>query len=190
MRRPPLFAAFAVTLTVVIAWVMLFALPRWYGPEEPTPVPAPTPAQPEAARKITATLFYVSEDGMRLVSSQREVPYGATPTDQARRILDEALKPAPAPLTNAIPAETKVRAVFVTGRGEAYVDLSGDIARAHSGGSLDELFTVYAIVNALTVNLPAITAVPILVDGKEVDTLAGHVDLRRPLGRNLKWTEK
>ena len=31
------------------------------------------------------------------------------------------------------------------------------------------------------------TAVQILVDGREVDTLAGHVDLRRPLERNMKW---
>jgi hypothetical protein len=38
------------------------------------------------------------------------------------------------------------------------------------------------------VNLPAITRVKILVDGKEVDTLAGHVDLRQPLARNLTWT--
>ena len=33
-------------------------------------------------------------------------------------------------------------------------------------------------------NLPAVTGVQILIDGKEVDTLAGHVDLRRPLRRN------
>jgi hypothetical protein len=57
----------------------------------------------------------------------------------------------------------------------------------HTGGALDELFTIYTIVNALTVNLPAITRVQILVDGKEVDTLAGHVDLRHPLQKNLKW---
>ncbi len=51
------------------------------------------------------------------------------------------------------------------------------------------LFTIYSIVNALTVNLPAITRVQILIDGKEADTLAGHVDLRHPLQKNLKWTE-
>ena len=56
----------------------------------------------------------------------------------------------------------------------------------------NELFTIYAIVNAVTINLPAISRVQILVDGKEVDTLAGHVDLRHPLEKNLKWvkTEK
>jgi hypothetical protein len=67
------------------------------------------------------------------------------------------------------------------------VDLSAEVARNHPGGSIDEILTVYTIVNALTDNLPAITAVQILVDGREVDTLAGHVDLRRPLRKNLDW---
>jgi hypothetical protein len=48
-----------------------------------------------------------------------------------------------------------------------------------------ELMTVYAIVNAVTTNLPAVQRVQILIDGKEADTLAGHVDLRRPLQRDL-----
>ena len=42
-------------------------------------------------------------------------------------------------------------------------------------------------VNALTVNLPAVTRVQILIDGKEADTLAGHVDLRHPLAKSLEW---
>ena len=46
---------------------------------------------------------------------------------------------------------------------------------------------MYAIVNAVTINLPAINAVQILVDGDEVDTLVGHVDLQRPLEQNLQW---
>jgi hypothetical protein len=176
-----------VIVALVGAWILLFALPRWYGPRTPAAPPAQPRAQEEPARKITATLFYISEDGLRLVSIKREVPFGANTVEQARQILQEALKPAPAPYVNAVPAGTTLRAVFVTGRGEAYVDLSREVAEKHPGGSLDELFTVYAIVNALTVNLPAITSVQILVDGKEVDTLAGHVDLRRPLGQNLKW---
>ena len=77
--------------------------------------------------------------------------------------------------------------MFVTERGDAFVNLSGDITARHPGGSLLELFTVYTLVNALTVNLPAIQRVQILVDGKEVDTLAGHVDLRHPLAKSLEW---
>jgi hypothetical protein len=44
---------------------------------------------------------------------------------------------------------------------------------------------VYAIVHAVTANLPSIRRVQILIDGREADTLAGHVDLRRPLEPNL-----
>jgi hypothetical protein len=31
--------------------------------------------------------------------------------------------------------------------------------------------------------------VQILIDGREVDTLAGHVDLRRPLRKNMAWVQ-
>ena len=88
---------------------------------------------------------------------------------------------------SAIPADTKLRDVFVTERGDAFVDLSGEVSAQHSGGALDELLTIYTIVDALTVNLPAITRVQILIDGKEVETLAGHVDLRHPLAKSLQW---
>ena len=85
-----------------------------------------------------------------------------------------------------------LRALYLTERGDAFVDLSPDVRTRHTGGSLDELFTVYTIVNALTTNLPAVKRVQILIEGKEVDTLAGHVDLRHPLQKNLTWvrTEK
>jgi spore germination protein GerM len=69
------------------------------------------------------------------------------------------------------------------------VDLSAEATTAHRGGSLDEIFTVYSIVNTLTENLPAIAAVQLLVNGHQVDTLAGHVDVRRPLAKDLRWTE-
>ena len=189
MRPPSRFALVGIVAAVLAAVVLLVLLPRWYVPRSAEPPGRAPTAEQQAARKITATLFYISEDGLRLVSAKREVPFGANTTDQARYILQEALKPAPAPYVNAVPAGTTLRAVFVTGRGDAYVDLSREVADKHTGGSLDELFTVYSVVDALTVNLPAITAVQILVDGKEVDTLAGHVDMRRPLGQNLKWSQ-
>ena len=64
-------------------------------------------------------------------------------------------------------------------------DVNGNVTKPVR--TVDELLTVYTIVNALTVNLPAVTHVQILIDGKEVDTLAGHVDLRHPLSKNMEW---
>jgi hypothetical protein len=139
-------------------------------------------------RRIRATLFYVAEDGNRLVGTDREVVYADGPVDQARRLMEALVEPVDKPLLQAIPADTKLRTLFITDTGDAYVDFTPELSSKHPGGSLSELLTVYAIVDTLTVNLPAIVRVQILVDGKEVDTLAGHVDLRRPLPKNLTWT--
>jgi spore germination protein GerM len=103
---------------------------------------------------------------------------------QGRQILTAQFGPAPAPLISVIPKGTSLRAFYVTDRGDAFVDLSRDITSAHPGGSLTELLTVNAIVNAVAANLPAVQRVQLLVDGKEVDTIAGHVDVRRPLSRD------
>jgi spore germination protein GerM len=107
--------------------------------------------------------------------------------EQAREIVAAQIAPAADPLVSAVPSGTALRAVFLTQSGEAYVDFSREIMTAHPGGTQNELLTIYTIVNALTVNLPAVTSVQVLVDGKEVDTLAGHIDLRQPLAKNLNW---
>jgi len=190
MNRPAALRSAFVVLAAVVAWGLFFGLPRWYNARRAASVAAVTSGttQPTASavRKITATLFYVSEDGTTLTRAQREVPFSADVGEQARAIVEAQLAPAP-PLVSAIPAETKLRDVYVTERGDAFVDLSGEVVSKHTGGSLDEIFTVYTIVNALTENLPAIKRVQILVNGKEVDTLAGHVDLRHPLAKNMEW---
>ena len=168
------------------AWILFIALPRSYAPK-PVVQATAAPAAPAAERKITATLYFVSDDGLALVGVQREVPFGEQVLDQARQIVEAQLSQPSPPLVSAIPPGTTLRALYITDRGEAFVDLSGDARTKHPGGAIDEIFTVYTIVNAITVNLPAIQRVQILVEGKEVDTLAGHVDLRHPLQKNLKW---
>jgi spore germination protein GerM len=177
----------AVVATGVIALV-IWQLPHWLMRKDSTP-PA-TSAPLTEARRIRATLFYVSDDGNQLVAVDREVQFSAGPSDQARRILELQTAAAPGGLVSAIPPGTVVRSVYMTPNGNAYVDLSKEASTAHTGGSLDEALTVFTIVNALTTNLPDIKAVQILIDGKEVDTLAGHLDLRRPLARAPEWVRK
>jgi hypothetical protein len=190
MRRRAAIVAAILALALVGAWLLFFALPRWYGPQPPSQSSAggaATPAGPE--RKIKATLYFVSEDGLSLVGVEREVPFGEAVVEQARRIIEAQVGEAPAPLAAPVPAGTTLRSVFVTEKGDAFVDLNREVSAKHTGGSLDELFTVYAIVDSLTVNLPAITRVQILIEGKEADTIAGHVDIRHPLQKSLKWVK-
>lgn len=181
--------AATIIAAVVVGWLLFTAGSRLYRgrPQAQSQQPQPTAPPAAAERKITATLYFVSQDGMSLESIQREVPFGERVDEQARRIIEAQIGPVESPLASAIPGGTRLRALYVSERGDAFVDLSGEVTTRHTGGALDELFTVYTIVNALTVNLPAVTRVQILIDGKEADTLAGHVDLRHPLAKNLKW---
>ena len=182
-RRTVLLGAIAAVAIAGGWWLWPSSRPASSGPAATAPL-AQTTAD---ARKITATLYFVSEDGMSLVGVQREVAFGETVFEQAKQIVTAQLAAGPAPLVSAIPPSTTLRAIYLTERGDAFVDLSATARTAHTGGALDELFTVYSIVNALTTNLPAVKRVQILIEGKEVDTLAGHVDLRHPLQKNLKW---
>jgi spore germination protein GerM len=181
-------AAAALVAAVVTAWVTVAVRRALVKPKAPAAAAAPvTPAPP--GRKITARLFYVSSEGTKLSGVDREVAYADGTAAQAQEIVNAQLAPAAAPLVSPIPAGTTLRALYLSAKGEAYVDLSKDVAAAHTGGTQDELLTIYAIVNALTANLPAVTSVQLLVDGKEVDTLAGHIDLRKPLEKNLGLVE-
>lgn len=184
-----LIGAAGLVATFALGWLLFVGLPMWFGPPARTaPASGAAPTTPiEDGRKIKAHLFYVSEDGTRLTSIEREVPYADPTVAQARRILEMQLAPVEPPLLSAIPPGTTLRGVFLTDEGSAFVDLTHEVSTGHSGGSLSELLTIYTIVQALTTNLPAITSVQLLVDGKEVDTLAGHVDLKRPLLRADEW---
>ncbi len=171
-------------------WLVSSRLPRILTtPEGGAPAEDAAPAVTET-RRIQAALFYVSDDGTSLMPVSREVVYGATPVEQARRILEAQIAPPPEGRLSAIPAGTALRSVYLTGTGDAYVDLGGAIVSGHTGGSLDEALTVYAIVNALAANLPGVSTVQILIEGQEVDSLVGHLDLRHPIGRALDWVRK
>lgn len=192
-RTRVLVGGLLLVIAAALGWVLFIGLPRWYGaPAQPPPPSALVPsARADDVRTITVRLFYLDAEGTRLVSVEHEVPYEPQTVAQARQIIEAQLASSSGsgnttPMS-AIPPGTTLRALFVTDTGTAFVDLSRDVASAHPGGTTSELLTVYTVVQALTTNLPAITSVQLLVDGKEVDTLAGHVDIKRPLPRGDEW---
>lgn len=182
-------------LAVGLGWVMMLNLERVLRIIDNTP-PAPsetaaappeqtTPPPSPAVPRITATLYFASQDARGLVPVQQEVPLAEGAVAQARALIEAQLSATPpAPLLSTIPEGTRLRGIFVSERNEAFVDLDATVRDKHPGGSMNELYTVYTIVNAITTNLRDVQSVQLLIDGREVDTLAGHVDLRRPLRKN------
>jgi len=183
----------AVVAAAVFGWLVMTGLGRLLRapaapPEEPVAeVPAVAPPEGTATEgpKIKATLFFASEDGQRLVGVQQDVPLAEGTVAQARALIEALLSvPAPSAYSSTVPPGTTLRGLYVSDRFEVFVDLDATVRTRHPGGSMQELLTVYSVVNTLLVNLPTMTEVQILIDGREADSLAGHVDLRRPLRKN------
>ena len=137
-----------------------------------------------ATSHITATLFFGARGGAGLAPARVEVPLAPTIAEQAEAILRAALADPPSGMLRVVPRGTRLRAFYVDGRGEAFVDVTSDVVRLHPGGSFGEALTVAALVNAVTANLVAVRTVRLLVEGQEVDTLAGHIDVSGPLSQD------
>lgn len=184
----PLLKGIAAALVAVgLAVAATIVLDRAARAPREAPVAGDPTAAGGAPTPDTARLFYVAEDGTALIGRTVEAPAGGDAVERARTIAEWQLAPPERPLISPFPAGTTLRAIYLTAEGDAFVDLSRHASAGHPGGSLDELFTVYALVNALVSNVQEIDAVQILIEGREVDTLAGHVDLRRPLGLARRW---
>jgi hypothetical protein len=189
-RRRVVVAALIGIMAVGLGWALMAGLARVLRDTQPAarsdaaPSNAPAPATP-AVPRIKATLFFGSGDGRGLVRLEQEIPLAEGTVAQARALVEAQLATTPAaPLVRTVPEGTKLRGLYVSEKNEAFVDLDATVRDKHPGGSMTELLTVYTIVNAITTNLPDVQSVQILIDGHEVDTLAGHVDLRRPLRKN------
>lgn len=146
------------------------------------PVAAGTQVQDNM--KITA--YYAAKDAMHLVAEVHEVPKNSHPAQTALELLSAV--PRSGDLVPVMPQGTKVRGISVKDH-IAFVDFSDAIIKNNPGGSTTETLIVGAIVNTLT-EFSDIHKVQILVEGKKVETLTGHVDVGEPLSRSEKIIKK
>jgi hypothetical protein len=70
-----------------------------------------------------------------------------------------------------------VREVYLLDPASAVVDLNPEFANGHRSGVEVEQLTVFSLVLSLKAQLPSLSRVRFLVDGKSRETLAGHFDL-------------
>ena len=98
MRRPILVALLGVLTAVLIGSAAFVVVPRWLSPATVEVPPAEAGPDAAATGRIRATLFYVAEDGLHLTAVDADVPYSASPSEQARALVDAQLQPAPPPL--------------------------------------------------------------------------------------------
>ena len=136
-------------------------------------------------QKSPVHLYFASRDSYFLMAEQRVVIHPADPVGLADAIVKALIKGPQKSLLKTIPADTRLKALFITPDGTCYVDLSEAVSKNHPGGSKSELLTIYSMVNSLVLNVPQIERVQILIDGNQAPTLAGHIDLQVPVKADM-----
>jgi hypothetical protein len=133
---------------------------------------------PVAGATEQVTLFVAYDDTGVLLAQSARIPLPSVRQQRAEELLRSLLalymdKASPHPL----PEGADVRSVYLVDPGLAVIDINAAFADGHRSGVLSEELTVASMIQTLSTNLPGILRVKILVEGKQRDTLAGHVDL-------------
>jgi spore germination protein GerM len=143
-----------------------------------SPVDTRPLAPPVAGPTEQVTLFVAhDEDGsLRAESAQIPLPSGRQQRAEEllRTLVSHYLDKSS---SHVLGVGSEIRAVFLVDPGVAVIDLNAAFADSHRSGVLVEELTVASLIHTISANTPGILKVRILVDGKDRDTLAGHVDL-------------
>lgn len=167
-----IFAAFLICAAIL----GIFMLLRYQGRD----VSVPQQPVPQQTGQISLTLFFGAPGGDGLVREGRNVDACGDAAACIATIVHELAGGPLGDLEPTIPVQTVVRSVQ-PGNDTVTIDLESGFVQGVPPGSAGEVTAVYSLVNSVVINFPAFRTVTILVDGKPVESLHGHLDLRQPL---------
>ena len=140
-------------------------------------------------RDLTLNLYYADPYSEKLAAEQRTIKVKKTIKETIEAAIDEFMKGPKGDLVNTIPSGTVFKEIRIDPEGTVWVNFSLHLSQSHPGGSSAEIMTVYAIVNTILLNFDEVTKVMILIEGKSVDTLAGHIDCSEPFVANKSFVK-
>ena len=131
---------------------------------------------PNFLAETEVKVYFSGLQAQYLVPETRKLRVNSLPQKLIKELIDG---PTGEELGITIPQDTKLLDLKVNNQ-LATVNFSQELVKNHWGGTTGEMMTVYSIVNTLT-QLDQIKRVQILVEGDKIETLAGHLDLNKPL---------
>jgi hypothetical protein len=166
-----------IVLAVALGIAMTVGLMTALNREDPGVLTTATGTRLTGTRSIE--LLFPGSGGGLARETREIIGSDHLETDVLRTI--EELIAGPESGDHPLPATTRVLSVFYDSEGEVTVNFSDDLPLDHPGGSDAEIETIRSLVTTIGVNFAGVDRVRVLVEGDAVETLAGHVDLSRPL---------
>jgi germination protein M len=189
-----IFSLLIIVVLVIVGYLIFnkFIVPVWERYTEKPVITKEVPYKEEEIKEVEplpieemveVNLYFSDSQAMYLIPEKRKI---SQIPSLARQAVNELIKgPENSDFYRTIPEGTQVNEVYIADD-IVYIDLSEEIFKNHPGGSSGELMTVYSIVNTLT-EIPPIKGVQILVEGNEMESLVGHIDISMPLLRDEDW---
>ena len=189
-----IFSLLIIVVIVIVGYLIFnkFIVPVWERYTEKPVITKEVPYKEEEIEEVEpvpteevveVNLYFSDSQAMYLVAEKRKISQAPSLAKQA--VVELIKGPESSDLYPTIPEGTQVNEVYIVDD-IVYIDLSEEIFKNHPGGSSGELMTVYSIVNTLT-EIPMIKGVQILVEGNEMKSLVGHIDISMPLLRDEDW---
>jgi hypothetical protein len=136
--------------------------------------------------KQIAKIYFSDPQERFLMPEKRYVIKENDAAAQTKEIVKALLEGSKAGLVNTFPAGVVLIDVKVGDTGIAFVNFSKNLIKKYQGGSTAEMATIYSLTNSITQNIPSIKKVKILVEGKELSSIKGHISTQKAFSPDLE----
>ncbi len=141
---------------------------------------APAPQEERQDDDFSFVRVYYPSEG-RLVMEERKVKRQASLPAIAEEIVKEFLKAPSGTLKSNVPSGTKLLGVYTGSDGILYVDLSDEFRRNFQGDALTEFLLLKGLYDSIISNVTGVDDVKVLIEGKEIESIGGHLFALYPL---------
>ena len=124
-------------------------------------------------------MYYPVGDHLQI--EERRLPRRILPMAIAEAAVEQYLKGPVDAKASAMPQDAKLLSLYKGADGVLYVDLSEEFRRNFRGDALTEFLLLKGLYQSIISNVEDIQDVKVLIEGKETETLGGHLYLLYPL---------
>jgi hypothetical protein len=177
VNRKTVMIGVCVILTALTGWMLV----EYFQPFRTKPLMVDASGQAMSDAKIQLSdiktpvyIFFPTSQG--LVREERTVTAGSLPVKMVESLLAEYFSGFKTEMKNTV-----VRGVYRDRNRIFYIDLSDDFRRHFSGNAAYEYYLLKSIYQTVVSNVSEARDVKILIEGREVESVGGHMMISAPL---------
>ena len=129
--------------------------------------------------KRIARIYFSDQQERFLMPEKRYVIKEEDTARQAEVIVKALLEGSKEGLVNTFPPGVNLKDVKVDNSGVALVNFNENLTQLHPGGSTAEMASIYSLTNSITENVAGIKKVKILMEGRELSSIKGHISTKK-----------